>query len=230
MKPFLCFITILQNYLKIRHSNGISDSHKFIFVHVRKAAGSSIRDTLEPLSIKPAKKLASKVKSRLLKTEVVYQKFAYRQHSDILKVKKIMPKAIFDAYFKFAFIRNPWKRLVSEIEFIKRTPDHGRFKKVNKISFDEYIVYQSKRGDAHMVNMLCDKNGILQMDFIGRFENLQEDWNYVCSKLNIENKQLTHRKRGDKIDYSQYYNQKNKDLVSKLWSKDIETFNYSYED
>ncbi len=208
----------------------ISDSHKFIFVHIRKAAGSSIRDTLEPLSINPSKGTISKIKSRLLKTESDYKKFAYRQHSDIQKVKNIMPPEIYAEYFKFAFVRKPWKRLVSEFEFIKRTPSHGRFKKVSKMKFEDYIVYQSKRDDAHMVNMLCDKNGVLQMDFIGKFENLQEDWNYICSKLHIDNNQLTHRKKGEKIDYSQYFNEKNKELVANLWAKDIKAFNYKYED
>ncbi len=61
----------------------ISDSHQFIFVHIRKAAGSSIRDTLEPLSIVKPTDTWSKIKSRFLKTEKDYKKYAFRQHDDI---------------------------------------------------------------------------------------------------------------------------------------------------
>ena len=121
----------------------ISDSHKFIFIHIRKSAGGSIGKTLRPISIAINKDPISKIKSRFLKIETNYQKFAFRQHCSILQVKEVIPKAIFNDYFKFAFVRNPYTRLVSEYEFIKRRPDHGRHKKVTNMDFHEYILYQS---------------------------------------------------------------------------------------
>ena len=208
----------------------ISDTHQFIFVHIRKAAGSSIRDTLEPISIQKPTDIISKITSRILHIEKDYHHFAFRQHSDINIVKRIMPENLFESYFKFAFVRNPWKRLVSEYEFIKRRPDHGRYKKLMKMTYNDYIKYQAKRFNAHQVNMLVDKNGKLQMDFIGKFENLQEDWNFVCDKLGIENKELSHRKKAVKVDYDNYYNEENKQLVATLWKKDIETFGYSFKE
>jgi len=208
----------------------ISDSHKFIFIHIRKSAGGSIKDTLKPVSIVLNKSRKAKIKSRFLKLETNYHEFAFRQHCSILKVKEVMPKAIFNDYFKFAFVRNPYTRLVSEYEYIKRHPDHGRHKKVNKMNFREYIQYQSKRSDAHQIKMLADKKGELQMDFIGKYENLQEDWNYICSKLNIASTELSHRKKAAKVNYADYYNDENRDVVSKLWKKDLEVFGYNYED
>lgn len=204
----------------------ISDSHQFIFVHIRKAAGSSIRDTLEPLSIVKPTDTWSKIKSRFLKTEKDYKKYAFRQHDDINAAKRVMPPELFESYFKFAFVRNPWDRLVSEYEFIRRRPDHGRHSKVMKMGFEKYIVYQSKRFDAHQINMLADKNGNLLMDFIGKFENLQDDWNRVTDKLGIENKELTHRKKAGIKDYNSYYTDESRALVSELWKRDIEAFGY----
>ncbi len=204
----------------------ISDSHKFIFVHVRKSAGSSIRDTLEPLSLVKPTDNWSKIKSRFLKTEKDYHKYAFRQHDDINVAKRLMPPELFESYFKFAFVRNPWDRLVSEYEFIRRRPDHGRHPKVIKMDFDKYIVYQSKRKDAHQVNMLADKEGKVLMDFIGKFENLYEDWNLVTDKLGIENKTLSHRKKAGIKDYNSYYNSETRALVGELWKRDIEAFGY----
>ena len=207
----------------------VSDSHEFIFVHIRKTAGSSIRDTLLPISIDQNKNIKSKLTSRILKTETNYQNFAFRQHSPMLEAKKIIPEALFKKYFKFAFVRNPYTRLVSEYEFIKRRPNHGRHKKVSKMNFHQYITYQSKRFDAHQINMLSDKKGILQTDFIGRFENLQEDWNIVCEKLGINNIELSHRKKASKVNYDDYYDKKNIELVEQLWKRDLEVFEYSYQ-
>ena len=204
----------------------ISDSHKFIFVHIRKAAGSSIRDTLEPLSLTKPTDTFSKVKSRFLKTEKDYRKYTFRQHDDINVAKRLMPEELFRSYFKFAFVRNPWNRLVSEYEFIRRRPDHGRYSKVIKMDFEQYILYQSKRFKAHQINMLANKNGVLQMDFVGKFENLQEDWNFVTDTLGIENKQLSHRKKAGISSYDSYYTDETRALVAELWKRDIETFGY----
>ena len=204
----------------------ISDSHQFIFVHIRKAAGSSIRDTLEPLSLVKPTYNWSKIKSRFLRTEKDYKKYAFRQHDSINVARRLMPSELFESYFKFAFVRNPWDRLVSEYEFIRRRPDHGRHSKVMKMGFEKYIVYQSKRFDAHQINMLADKNGNLLMDFIGKFENLHDDWNRVTDKLGIESKELTHRKKAGIKDYNSYYTDESRALVSELWKRDIEAFGY----
>jgi len=208
----------------------ISDSHKFIFVHIRKAAGSSIRDILTPISNPIPKDVVSKIKSKILKIETNYQKFTFGGHSPILQGKNIIPKELYEDYFKFAIVRNPYTRLVSEYEYIKGLQDHGRHKKVTKMSFHQYISYQSKRFDAHQINMLTDKNGTLQMDFIGKLENINEDWNYISNKLKIPNAELSHRNKTFKVNYNDYYNDENRDLVSKLWKKDLEVFGYNYED
>lgn len=208
----------------------ISDSHKFIFVHIRKAAGSSIRDTLAPLSLNVPKNLKSKLKSRALKIEKNYNKFSFKEHSPITQAKNIMPSELFDSYFKFAFVRNPFTRLVSEYEFIRRRLDHGRYKKVIKMNFNEYIEYQAKRFDAHQFNMLADKAGNLQMDFIGRFENLYQDWTFVIEKLNITNAELSHRKKAATVKYQDYYDAVNIQLVEEFWKQDLKSFGYQYED
>ena len=118
----------------------ISDSHKFIFVHIRKAAGSSIRDILTPISNPIPKDVVSKIKSKILKIETNYQKFTFGGHSPILQGKNIIPKELYEDYFKFAIVRNPYTRLVSEYEYIKGLQDHGRHKKVTKMSFSS--IYQ----------------------------------------------------------------------------------------
>ena len=197
-------------------------------MHIRKSAGSSIRDTLTPLSLNVPKTLKSKLKSRSLKIEKNYQKFSFREHSPISQVKNIMPSELFDSYFKFAFVRNPFTRLVSEYEFIRRRPDHGRYKKVIQMNFNEYIKYQAERFDAHQINMLADKSGNLLIDFIGRFENLHKDWAFVCEKLNISNAELSHRKKASKVKYQNYYDSINIRLVEDLWKKDLQVFNYEY--
>lgn len=207
----------------------ISDSHEFIFLHIRKSAGGSIKRPLQIHSLPRPNDLFSKLKSRI-GLEKDYHHFRFRQHATILDVKKVLPSEIFDRYFKFAFVRNPFTRLISEYEYIKRTTDHGRNKKVLAMnSFKDYILYQSTRFDAHQVNMLCDQNGTVLMDYIGKFENLQKDWDYVCNKIGLPKTELPHTKKTEKVNFSDYYPPQNIELVQKLWKKDFETFDYSLD-
>jgi hypothetical protein len=77
--------------------------------------------------------------------------------------------------------------------------------------------------------MLCDKKGNILMDFIGRFENLEEDWNFICDKIGIEIKDLGHRKNAGIKSYKGHYDIHSRDLVASLWKADIEAFNYSFD-
>lgn len=207
----------------------ISDSHKFIFIHIRKAAGSSVANCLKPYSIEKPSSLLSKIKSKS-RFEHDYQKFYFQLHDDIMLVKKVMPADTFNNYFKFAYVRNPWKRLLSEYLFIRRNTEHGRYKKVIKMNFSDYIFYQAKRFDAHQVNMLTDKKGSLQMDFVAKFENLHEDWETICTKTGIKHINLPHLNSNPDIDYNDYFNAKNIALIEKLWKRDIDMFEYSFDD
>jgi len=102
-----------------------------------------------------------------------YHKYVFRTHDDILAAKRRMPAEIFAGYFKFAFVRNPWERLVSEYEYILRQPQHGRHARVRRLkNFSEFIRMQIPRRDAYQINMLCDKKGRLLVDFVGKLVQL----------------------------------------------------------
>ena len=64
-------------------------------------------------------------------------------------------------------------------------------------------------------------------DFVGKFENLQEDYNKVCEKIGIKNKEnLLHRNKTDKTILKDYYNEKIIKKVVRLYKKDFESFKY----
>ncbi len=69
------------------------------------------------------------------------------------------------------------------------------------------------------------------MDFIARFENLENDFKKICQKLELEEDPLPKAKvLYNKPHYSFFYNSKTRKRVEKLYSDDIEYFNYKFED
>jgi Sulfotransferase family len=208
----------------------ISDSHQFIFLRMRKVASTSMKTILLPLCVpRPAGTLAH-LKSRM-RLETDYRKYVFRAHDDIRAAQRRMPADTFDRYFKFTFVRNPWDRLVSEYEFLLRKTEHGRHARVKKLGgFKQFIEMQVPRKDAYQVNMMCDSNGKLLLDFIGKLENLQEDWKTVCTRIGIPHQELQRKNASQRSHYQDYYDNESRQLVARHWAREIELFGYSFGD
>ena len=206
----------------------ISDSHQFVFVHIRKAAGTSLRQILERVSLANNKQLWYKLLSRN-GFAVDYHKYAFRKHANLVEAERSMPAATFKQYFKFAVVRNPWDRLVSEYEYIKTQPNHSRYKKLSALSFAEFIDYQSQRPDAHQVNALTLSNGQLGCDFIGKLETLEQSLMVIGAKIGIDFSALPHVNQVNRRDYRTYYDSNMQSQVKKLWQADIRAFQYEFE-
>lgn len=67
------------------------------------------------------------------------------------------------------------------------------------------------------------------MDFVGRFENLREDFSLVCHKLNITGS-LGRRNSSKHRDYRSYYSDRGIELVAQGYTEDIQLFGYTYDD
>lgn len=206
----------------------ISDSHQFIFVRVRKTASQSMWAALEPYVLpRPAGRWA-RFRSRA-GLERDYHKFRFRAHEEIITAQKLLPPETFERYFKFAIVRNPWRRLVSEYEFILKSPGHGRHERVRKLGdFAGFIEMQIPRRDAYQVHQLCDRDGNLLMDFVGKLESLEADWKTICDRIGIEHVPLPRKNVSVKRPYTDYYSSELRELVARHWAREIELFGYEF--
>lgn len=205
----------------------ISDKHQFIFVHVSKAAGSSIHRTLEPFANHNNKSKLNKVLSKTgLKRD--YQSRYFAQHAYISEAMKYMPEEIFKSYFKFGFVRNPWDWIVSMYSFLQQNTSHRHNAKIRVMNFSEYVDFEISRNQRFQHSFLCDDAGELAVDFVGRFEQLSDDFNHICNQVNLE-VELPHFNASKRKDYRDYYDTNTVDKVASHWHKDIALFKYSFE-
>ena len=73
---------------------------------------------------------------------------------------------------------------------------------------------------------VCDKDGKILSDFIGRFENLDNDFQEICERLGV-NKELPLMNKGKrKSDWEHYYSPQTKEMVYEYYKKDFEIFGY----
>ena len=206
----------------------ISDSHEFIFVRVRKTASQSMWQALEQYVLPRPTSRWARLKSRS-GLERDYRKFKFRAHEEITTAQRLLPPDKFERYFKFAIVRNPWRRLVSEYEFILKSPKHGRYERVKKLGgFEGFIEMQIPRRDAYQMNQLCDRDGNFLMDFVGRMESLDTDWKTICERIGVPHVPLPKKNVSVQKPYAEYYTPETRDLVAKHWAREIEQFGYGF--
>jgi hypothetical protein len=206
----------------------ISDSQEFIFVRVRKTASQSMWAALKPFVLPRPDSRWARFKSRA-GLERDYRRFRFRAHEEITTAQKLLPAERFERYFKFAIVRNPWRRLVSEYEFILKYPVHGRHRRVSRLEgFGEFVEMQIPRRDAYQLKQLCDRDGRLLMDFVGKLETLDEDWQTICERIGIPHVALPRKNVSVERPYTDYYTPELRDLVARHWAREIEQFGYEF--
>ena len=215
----------------------LSHKYKFLFVHIAKTGGTSVRASLNKLRWHdpmyyltwPAHKVSG------LAGHTLGLKFP--RHAHIIAASEMLPEEFFNSLFKFAFVRNPWDLQVSSFHHIKRERPHAMngiedFNAFMRWKFDPDRPYQYHVDTSlsFQSDYLVDLHGNQLTDFVGRYENIQNDFEFVCKKIGV-NLALPHkRKATDRSkDYRSYYDAESVDLVANHFSKDIEMLSYSFE-
>ena len=148
--------------------------------------------------------------------------------------------------FIFCFVRNPWDRLLSFYKMIKQRD--GRLKRFQRVYYNHYkkklLINDNFFEFSGFCNRLCEFLEIkhnfidhinLQTSFlyktpyfIGRFENLQQDFDIICDKIGIPKQQLPHINKTKHKCYTEYYDEETRKIVAEKYAKDIEYFNYKF--
>ena len=206
----------------------ISHSHRFVFVHIPKTAGTSLTRALAPFSNPNPDKRFDKIKSKLGYVSDPAS-FYLPKHADYRYAEKRLGKEAYDQFYKFAFVRNPWDLLVSYYAYIQKKEDHHRRKKVSPMSdFSAYLDYEISRNKAFQYKMICNEKKEIQVDFVGRFESLASDFDKIADHLGIE-ASLPHINTSKHRPYQEAYTPELRDRVAEHWKDDIEIFGYQFD-
>mgnify|MGYP003662377156 CR=1 FL=1 len=158
-----------------------------------------------------------------------YADFSCPKHTDLSEIVQVVNKTNFYKMFKFTFVRNPWCRTVSMYfrnEGIIKRNDMSFREFVNwiKMSTDTCTMPSPKKYQLDFVKL----NGKSVADFIGRFENLQEDFNTVCDKTGIPRQALPMKNKSKHNHYTEYYDDETREIIAKKFREDIEYFGYKF--
>ena len=196
--------------------NGFND-RKCIFVHIPKCAGVSINKTL-------FNSLGG-------------------GHNSAMDYQIIYGRNVFKSYFKFTFSRNPWDRVFSAYNFLKK----GGFDEIDKEwaetnlkefdTFDKFVCEWINTDNINTKNhfvpqhkYICNPRGKVIIDFIGRFENISSDFKKITGTLGID-LPLKHDNKTDTLKnnrYTEHYTTRSEKIISEVYKEDINLLGYRF--
>jgi len=196
----------------------ISHKRQFIFVHIPKTAGTTFSKALDEPRDHKHSTLEMTIRDGLGRNPL----------------KKLFRRKIL-GYFKFAVVRNPWDRAVSLYMEKKHT---GWLN--DDVEFSDFIehVYSNPEMISKDPNLRfhcrpCHHwltlNGKFEIDFVGRFEQLQADFDTICHKINLQKSILPILRKRDRAHYSTFYDEETRKIVADHNQVDIDYFAYRFE-
>jgi hypothetical protein len=205
----------------------VSHRHRFIFVPIPKTGTHSVRQALrEHLGPEDIEQVGLFVNKRFPFADLAAIRHG---HFSVAQVRPYLGEETVSAYFKFGFVRNPFDRFVSYCAFMTR--QYGAFEQdpqgtMRKILFElrpmDHVHFQTQ------ASLLAREDGQLDVDYVGRVEQMQADYDAVCARIGIPSRALDKVNSSKRGDYRQYYDQALIDGVAELYRRDLDLFGYSF--
>lgn len=209
----------------------ICDPYKFIFIHIPKTGGTSVKNNIFLKTVLPGKR-----------SKISFEDYCLSAHSSIKEYNIKFPERVSN-YYKFSFVRNPWDKMLSYNFFCNKETDErlkssflplihvkGEFTKV------VHHLYKN-RDNEHIKRYVTgpqlewfeNENGKILMDDIFRFENLDEGIDRICKKLIIKRTPLEKLNTTNHEHYSHYYDDTTINMIGEMFKRDIDYFGYTFE-
>jgi chondroitin 4-sulfotransferase 11 len=192
----------------------INSKYKLVFLHIPKTGGSSIVSVIKTM-------------------EHSFKVGRTRHH--------VVPTAIPDDYFVFSIVRNPWDRILSYYLFRHAEPRTRKRKGIHpderKINFSEWLHRIDEFAAWPEINpafeiAVAPQSEVIGdlAEFIGRYENLESDFDHICERIGFPKTSLVNRNptTPKTRPYADYYDNDTKQLVASRYVSDVDAYGYQF--
>lgn len=200
-----------------------SKNNKFIFIEIYRSGSRSVVKALEKYQYNETvlKKITRNINKNLNSS---YFKELPPKHSTYEEYLNFFGKK-YNNYFSFAFSRNPFSWQVSIFHYMKEQVNHPQHNIIKNFSFDEYIYWRCNEDHDLQNKFVFDKNKNLKISYLGKLENINNDFKFVCKELNIKN-ELKHINQTKHSNYRSYYSTLSEKMILKYYEEDFDLLGY----
>ena len=203
-----------------------SESRGFIFFAVPKTGTHAIREALRPHLSAPDWEQQLRYGQQLSPLpEIAAVNHGHVSYQQLSKAIGLDSAA---GMFRFAFVRHPYDRFVSVCAFLARTdpsyqqnPTEWMKSALHRPQFCKRVLVASQH------SLLSDNAGAVTLDFVGRYESLQTDFDTICARLGLPNVTLAHRNRSEHPAYQTLLDNELKSALWQRYEQDFSAFNYA---
>ncbi len=213
------------------------DRRKAIFVHIPKTGGVSVERSIHK-ALGGDDYIAYQKLIRVLPRENVKTCRGLGLHSTLRDYRRYYGPLVND-FYKFSIVRNPWRRMVSHYEYLLIPGWNKRMNEKNKMTFSQFIQISKTHQLGYSMptgydEFLADDYST-EMDYVFKLENINEDLPKVGLGCKLEITDVLHfnstnAELKEHDNWRDYYNPGLRDLVYKIYEKDIKKFDYEFEE
>ncbi len=241
----------------------VCHSHKFIFVHLHKTAGTSVKEAIQPHLRGNDIVVGADIQAQSSSSKSDHSLLLLNKHSPAQRIRRAVGMETWNSYFKFSYVRHPFDRLVSLYEFFNRVrrnnpirpgilkrlvsfgqtntdPNHpdkppwswkGMQALLTTNDFSGFIrseLLSKAQGAKPQARSLSLKSGELLVDFVGKVENISEDWEKVCDQIGIR-PTLPHANQSKRQfeNLRNYWDQDSLRFAFEKYREDFDMFGYT---
>jgi hypothetical protein len=187
----------------------VSESHRFVFVHVPKSGGTSVKYALGHLQ--------SERHAGLLRAN---------KHIGAGELPQLLPDVALDDWYTFAFVRNPFDQLRSYWTYKTEHPFHPDYAATVAAGSFEGWVQMFADDPRRLQCSYTHDRGRQLVDFVGRYERLADDFAVVADRIGIGPVDLPCVNRSTNSGRIDAYPRGLRRLVVERWRADFEAFGY----
>ena len=209
----------------------ISRSKKFIFVHISKTAGSSIRKSFLPYTENSLFKLLSYFPKKIGHPINIGPE-PLSAHSYAYDIQTFLGEKTFNSYFSFCFVRNPYERAVSQFYFLKnysKGPDNHKL--ISRLTtLYDFLLYRDLYGLLiPQFNCISDPQSNIIVDYVGRVESLTQSLTHIFHQLKISAPPKLYKiNTSNRPSVMEALDKNSIELINQRYQKDFESFGYDY--
>lgn len=212
----------------------INNRYKFVYLHVPKTAGTTISTVLHEMSGPTDIDLGGVLNNKAKSLNVLWQEeWGLSKHSPLRQVREVMSPDVWQEYFSFAFVRNPFARAYSAFRFAKKMGVVAE--KLKGMTFHDYLRSElfEKRvigGSRSQVDFL---HPISELSMLGRYENLEEDLNLALQIITRKRLPAISLQRLNQSSDSEEWrgmSEDDKDIIRNAYARDFDELGYDLED